>query len=272
MPAGKVDVMAKETVNRRKRTVLVVEDNKLNREILAELLADEYDVLQAENGLRGLEELNRCCDDTALVILDAYMPECNGFEFLERKRKDPRFDAIPVIMITASDTVDDEIRGLALGASDFITKPYNIEVMKNRMKSLIRLRESSTMLGRLETDSLTGLYSKEYFYHAVEEVLAADPNADYDVVCSDIESFRALNDRYGTAQCDSFLRAVADDLTERIPGLLSCCATATKAGPASSRRRASRRATAASSSSTASTPTSTTRSPPPRSATARRWR
>ncbi len=211
--------MANETVHLRKRTVLIVEDNKMNRDILSELLAGEYDVLQAENGLRGLDELDRHCDEVALIMLDVYMPECDGFEFLERKRKDPRFDAIPVIMMTASSTVDDEIRCLELGASDFITKPYNVQVMKNRMKGLIRLSESSTMLGRLETDSLTGLYSKEYFYHTVEELLAADPEAEYDVVCSDIENFRALNDRYGTAQCDSFLRAVADDLTERIPGL-----------------------------------------------------
>lgn len=212
--------MANETGMRRKRTVLIVEDNEMNREILCELLADDYNLLQAGDGLAGLEALDQHCDEIALVLLDAYMPVCDGFEFLERKRKEPRFDTIPVIMMTASNTVDDEIRCLELGASDFITKPYNVEVTKNRMKGLIRLRESSAMLGMLETDSLTGLYSKEFFYHSVEETLAADPDAHYDVVCSDISNFRALNDRYGTAQCDSFLRAVADDLTERIPGLL----------------------------------------------------
>lgn len=212
--------MANETVTQRKRTVLIVEDNETNREILTELLEDEYDVLQAENGQDGLEQLVAHAGDVSLVMLDAYMPVRSGFEFLEQKRKDPRFDAIPVIVMTASNAVDDEIRCLELGASDFITKPYNVEVMKNRMKSLIRLRESSTMLGRLETDSLTGLYSKEFFYHSVEELLAANPDERYDMVCSDIENFRALNDRYGTAQCDSFLRDVADDLGERIPGLL----------------------------------------------------
>ena len=205
---------------RRKRTVLVVEDNDMNREILCELLADDYNVLEAENGNVGLDQLDRHSGEIALVMLDVYMPECDGFEFLERKRQDPRFDTIPVIMMTASNAVDDEIRCLELGASDFITKPYNVEVMKNRMKSMIRLRESSTMLGRLESDGLTGLYSKEYFYHTVEEVLHANPDEKYDIVCSDVQNFRTLNDRYGTEQCDSFLRAVADDLSERIPGLL----------------------------------------------------
>ena len=207
-------------IAQRNRTVLVVEDNDMNREILCELLADDYNVLEAENGLVGLEQLDKHSGEVALVMLDVYMPECDGFEFLERKRQDPRFDSVPVIMMTASNAVDDEIRCLELGASDFITKPYNVEVMKNRMKSMIRLRESSTMLGRLVSDSLTGLYSKVFFYHTAEEVLRANPDEKYDVVCSDVENFRALNDRYGTAQCDSFLRAIAEDLTERIPGLL----------------------------------------------------
>lgn len=130
--------MANETVTQRKRTVLIVEDNETNREILTELLEDEYDVLQAENGQDGLEQLVAHAGDVSLVMLDAYMPVRSGFEFLEQKRKDPRFDAIPVIVMTASNAVDDEIRCLELGASDFITKPYNVEVMKNRMKSLIR--------------------------------------------------------------------------------------------------------------------------------------
>ena len=206
--------------NEKKRTVLVVEDNEMNRELLRELLADDYTVLEAENGLVGLEKLDARGGEIALVMLDVYMPECDGFEFLSRKREDPRFDTIPVIMMTASSTVDDEIRCLELGASDFITKPYNAEVMKNRMKGLIRLRESSAMLGRLETDALTGLYSKEYFYHELEQTLRADPDGRYDVVCSDVQNFRVMNDRYGTERCDRFLRALSEDYVGNLPGLL----------------------------------------------------
>ncbi len=204
----------------QKRTVLVVEDNEMNREILCDLLEDDYHVLQAENGLVGLEQLDAHCDELSLIMLDVYMPECDGFEFLQRKQADPRFDTVPVIMMTASNTVDDEIRCLELGASDFITKPYNVEVMKNRMKSTIRLRESASMLGRLELDSLTGLYSKEFFYHNVEEVLRANPDTSYDIVCSDVENFRSMNDRYGQAWCDSFLRSLAGTISGNLPDML----------------------------------------------------
>lgn len=204
----------------QKRTILVVEDNDMNREILCDLLADDYNVLEAENGLVGLEQLDRHSGEIALIMLDVYMPECDGFEFLSRKGKDPRFDTVPVIMMTASNTVDDEIHCLELGASDFITKPYNVEVMKNRIKSFIRLRESSAMLGRLETDALTGLYSKEFFYHELEELLRARPDAKFDLVCSDVENFRVMNDRYGTDHCDRFLRALSDDFRKNLPGLV----------------------------------------------------
>ena len=211
--------MAETGAATRKRKVLVVEDNDMNREILCALLEDDYDVLEAENGLVGLEIMDKHSAELSLVMLDVYMPECDGFEFLRRKGKDPRFDTIPVIMMTASNTADDEIRCLELGANDFITKPYNVEIMKNRMKGTIRLRESSAMINRLELDSLTGLYSKEFFYNNVEELLKSNPDQKYDIVCSDVQNFRSMNDRYGTAQCDNFLRATAESLMKRIPGV-----------------------------------------------------
>ena len=208
------------TATEHKRTVLVVEDNDMNREILCEILADDYDVLEAENGEIALEKLAENADRVALVMLDAYMPVCDGFQFLERKAKEPRYDSIPVIMMTASNTVEDEIRCLELGASDFITKPYNVEIMKNRMKSVIRLRESSAMLSRVELDSLTGLYSKEFFYLNAEAAFRADPEGRFDMLCSDIEDFRAMNERYGAAWCDRFLRFFAQRMMTELPGVM----------------------------------------------------
>ena len=162
-----------------KRTVLVVEDNEMNREILCDLLLDDYEVLQAENGLDGLQQLEEHNGDISVVLLDVYMPVCDGYEFLERKRADGRYDSVPVIVMTASGSVDDEIRCLELGATDFVTKPYNIEVVKNRIMSVIRLRESAAMLNRLELDELTRLYSKEFFFHNAGIVLQSNPGVKY---------------------------------------------------------------------------------------------
>ena len=203
-----------------RHTVLVVEDNDMNREILCDLLEDDFDVLQAENGVVGLLTLEERGNDIAMVLLDVYMPVCDGFTFLERKQESGRFDSVPVIVMTASDSVDDEIRCLKLGATDFITKPYNIEVMKNRMKSLIRLQESATMLNRLELDELTRLYSKEFFFHNASIVLQSNPDGRYDIVCCDVENFRTMNERYGRDQCDNFLHDLAAWLPQILPGMI----------------------------------------------------
>lgn len=158
--------------------------------------------------------------EISLILLDVFMPECDGFEFLERKRQYPQFDSVPVIVMTASNTVDDEIRCLGLGATDFVTKPYNVEALKNRMQSVIRLRESAAMLNRLELDDLTKLYSKEFYYHNVSGILRANPSSRYDIVCSDIENFRALNERYGQEQCDQFLCDLAASIPLTLPGMV----------------------------------------------------
>ena len=200
-----------------RRTVLVVEDNLMNREILCDLLADEYDLLEAGDGQEGLEQLEQHFSEISMILLDVFMPRVNGFEFLQQKQADSRFDAVPVIVMTASDAVDDEIRCLRLGATDFVTKPYNVEVVKNRMRSVIRLRESAATLNRLEADGLTGLDSKEFFYLRVEELLQRDKETQYDLVCSDVERFRALNDRYGQTVCDDYLRELAKALPHHMP-------------------------------------------------------
>ena len=203
-----------------KKTILVVEDNEMNREILCEMLSDDFTVLDAENGLAGLDRLVEHGSEIAAILLDVYMPECDGFQFLERRRKMEQYESIPVIVMTASDTVEDEIRCLELGATDFVTKPYNIAVLKNRLRSVIRLRESASTLSHLERDKLTGLYSKEYFFLQTGQTLQDHPDTKYDLICSDIENFRAMNERYGRELCDQFLYMLAEELSSHIPDLV----------------------------------------------------
>lgn len=201
-----------------RRTVLVVEDNEINREMLCALLEESFDVITAENGIEGLAQLERRYLDLSLILLDVYMPECDGFEFLRRKRADERFDTVPVIVATASDSVEDEIACLEAGANDFIVKPYNFEIMMNRINNMIRLRESASIVNQLTWDPVTNLYSKEFFYRAVEDTFLAHPDVEYDLVCSDVENFNVLRDRYGEEHCDLLLHDLAARLAELLPG------------------------------------------------------
>jgi len=203
-----------------KRTVLVVEDNELNREMLCTLLEEDFHVLQAENGLVGLEQLEEHQRDLSLVLLDVYMPVCDGFEFLRRKGADSRYDTIPVIVTTTSTAAEDELACLELGANDFIVKPYDKRIVSNRINNIIHLRESASIVNLLTRDHVTGLCSKQYFFRLVEEAFAAHPDTAFDMVCSDIDNFKELNDRYGEVNCDRLLRELAERVKALIPGLV----------------------------------------------------
>ena len=204
-----------------KRKILVVEDNAINREMLRVMLEGDFEVLQAENGLVGLQLLEAEYQSLSLVLLDVYMPECDGFEFLRRKKLDDRYDTVPVIVATASGLMEDEIRCLELGANDFIVKPYNFQIMSNRINNMIKLRESAALVNQLTWDKVTGLYSKEFFHRAVEDALTAHPAAEYDLVCSDIENFKSLNDRYGEKNCDTLLHDLAERSARVLPGYVA---------------------------------------------------
>ena len=200
-----------------RRLVLVVEDNDINREILCALLEEEFDVIQARDGAEGIRKLEEHYQDLALILLDLYMPECDGFEFLRRKRQDDRYDTIPLFVCTASGTSTDEIACLELGANDFVVKPYNPEIMMNRIHNMIRLRESASLVNQLAWDGLTGLCNKEFFYRAVEDAFASEEETAFDMVCCDITNFKSLNDRYGERNCDRLLRDLAAALSDAMP-------------------------------------------------------
>lgn len=210
-----------EGVLGHKQTVLIVEDNELNREVLRALLENDFDVLEAVDGEEGLEMLAQHYRTLAIVLLDVYMPRCDGFEFLQRKRLDSRYDSVPVIVTTASDALEDEHRCLELGANDFVIKPYNADIIKNRIANMIHLRRSAAIVNQLTWDANTGLYNKEFFFRSVAQVFETNPQDEFDLVCSDIENFKALNDRYGELVCDQLLHDLAECLSNTIPDLVA---------------------------------------------------
>lgn len=194
------------------RTVLVIEDNELNREVLCEILSPFYRVIQAENGKQGLELLSQNWARISLILLDIQMPVMNGYEFLDAIRKEPQFANIPIIVTTSSASATDEIKCLENGASDFVSKPYNTDVVLKRVESIIRLRENTAVINKVEYDDLTGVYSKEFFLMNAESMLEANPNTAYDMLCSDINAFQVINDRYGIVGGNALLICVADAL------------------------------------------------------------
>lgn len=119
--------------------ILVVDDNPLNLKLLAAKLAhDYYVVMTAENGVIALEKIKENHPD--IVLLDAMMPEMDGFETCKRIKSDPATSHIPVVMVTALSDVTDRVKGLDAGADDFLTKPINDTALMARVRSLLRFK------------------------------------------------------------------------------------------------------------------------------------
>ena len=198
------------------RKILVVEDNEINRMMLSAILSSEYEVLEAENGQRALEILRKHRDGIALILLDIIMPVMDGYTFLARMQEEPALASIPVIVTTQSDGESDEVTALSHGATDFVAKPYKPQIILHRVASIIKLRETAAMINLVQYDRLTGLYSKEFFYQRVKETLAAHPEQEYDIIYSNIENFKLVNDIFGVPSGDRLLVNVAAMFSKQV--------------------------------------------------------
>ena len=119
----------------RLTTLLVAEDNTEFRQFLTDQLHDEYEVLAAENGHKALELLSQ--HDVDIVISDVMMPEMDGVELCRRIKTDIQTSHIPVLMLTALSADEDRLRGLEQGADDYLTKPFNLDVLRLRLKKFL---------------------------------------------------------------------------------------------------------------------------------------
>lgn len=120
-------------------TVLIVDDNKENRDILSRRLTTAgFKIIDAENGKDAMDVLND--NIVHIVLLDIMMPEVDGFTMLSQIRADSTFDDMPVIMLTAIDIATVAEDCLRRGACDYITKPYNIDLIKQKISQCLKMK------------------------------------------------------------------------------------------------------------------------------------
>ena len=194
----------------RKPKILAVDDDRLNINMLIGLLRDEYDVLAAINGTMGLKAAGRTNPD--LILLDITMPDMNGYEVLAELKADPLTKDIPVIFITGLTDAEDEAKGLDMGASDYVSKPFNATVVKARIRTQLRLKQQADQLAAYAfMDGLTGIPNRRSFDDkAAEEFERCLRNQmDFGLILLDVDHFKFYNDHYGHAQGDDCLKSVA---------------------------------------------------------------
>ena len=141
-----------------KNAILIVDDSRLNRETLADILKDKYNIIEAEDGRSGLEVLEKRKDDIVLVILDIVMPGMDGFEVLNYMNNNNWIEDIPVILISSEDSNQYIRRAYEMGVSDYISRPFDAKVVYQRVLNTIKLYAKQRRLINLITDQV---YEKE---------------------------------------------------------------------------------------------------------------
>ncbi len=198
------------TVN-GKRRVLVVDDEASNREILAAMLGNEFEVISAEDGEQAMRQVWAHRQTLSIVLLDLIMPNMPGQEVLRRIKTTPELRDIPVIVITAD--FSQEIVCLDAGASDFIQKPYpSPGVVRARVRRTIELSEDRQIIESAERDPLTGLYNLEFFYSYAEQYDLHHADVPTDAIVIDINHFSMVNERFGRAYADEVLCKVGKQM------------------------------------------------------------
>lgn len=122
----------------KSRTILIVDDVEINREILAEIFKDDYKIVRASNGAQAIEIINSNTDISA-VLLDLIMPGVNGLDVLQEMNRNGKINNIPVFLITAADSQEMLMEGYNLGAIDVIRKPFMAHFLKYRISNVIEL-------------------------------------------------------------------------------------------------------------------------------------
>ena len=207
----------------RKRQVLIVEDEFVNRELLNAYLENDYELLFAETGAEALETIHAHSETLSLVLLDLILPDINGLDILRRIKQDVDLTRIPIIVLT-SDT-ESEVESLNTGASDFISKPYpRYEVIMARIRRSIELSENRDLIRWTERDHLTGLFNRDYFYRYAEQYDLFHAEEPTDALVLDISHFHMINERFGKAYGDEILRRIGAELLRmaRLYGGIVC--------------------------------------------------
>ena len=202
-----------------KRTLLIIEDDEINCQILTEILEEKYSVITAQNGKEGLDLLKRYGQHISAIMLDIQMPVMDGYEFLELVGCDAVLCKIPVIVTTVLDNIQDEVRCLELGAADFIVKPYNPKLIMVRVENIIRLRECDCLISELEMDALTGFKNRKAYYQDIEKIENDEVKSGkhVGVAFADINGLKSTNDRSGHEAGDKLISRIAEIIAEVFP-------------------------------------------------------
>ena len=195
-------------------TILVVDDTPANLSLMSSLLMDTYKVKVANCGERALE-IAQSDTPPDLILLDIMMPGMDGYEVCRRLKAQVATKDIPIIFITAMADVENESMGFAMGAVDYISKPFNKTVVKARIRVHMQLKRQSRLLENLVfMDALTEIPNRRALDQTFAQEWARSLRSDMPLtyILIDIDLFKKFNDHYGHGSGDECLVRVAKAL------------------------------------------------------------
>ena len=191
-----------------KKTVLVVDDEPINRDILSAILSDTFNVIEAEDGKEAIDILLKEEHKIDLVLLDVFMPY-DGREVLKERQQNPNLKKIPFIVCTSDKNIEEEC--FHLGVNDFVKKPYeNPDIIIARIKRMIELYEDRSILKEVEREKLTNFYNREFFKKYAQQFDTLYPDLKKDMLAISVNRFRLIKELYGHDFADKVLLAIAD--------------------------------------------------------------
>lgn len=152
-----------------KPKILIADDAALNRSVLAAMLGDDYDILEAENGAQALSLLQQHHGEMALLMLDLVMPDMDGFEVLKHMNRQQWIENVPVIMISAESNPENMEHAYELGVTDFISRPFDALIVQRRVKNTILLYAKQKKLQDLVKEQI---YQKEKLSNLMIDILS----------------------------------------------------------------------------------------------------
>jgi len=212
-----------EQTPRKPRLLAIDDSTMIHRLLKARLKGERLEIHCATGGRQGLEAARTLLPE--VILLDILMDDLDGFQVLSALKNDVLTHDIPVIIISGQTETEVKIRGLEMGAIDFVTKPFDVGELLARVRSALRIRLLIQLLAqRAQIDGLTGLWNRAYFdQRLLDEIsLAQRHGTPLSLIMCDLDRFKLLNDTYGHPFGDQVLEQFAHMLAESRTGDIAC--------------------------------------------------
>lgn len=191
-------------------TILIIDDSPVQAKFLSSILSPDYEVTIANTAKEGLKRAQT--GDYSLILLDIIMPDMDGFELLRALEEEVVYQHTPVILITSLNDIQNEERGLTLGAVDYITKPFHPAIVRARVNTHIKLYQYRNQVAQAATiDPLTGVPNRRRYEwisaRRWQDAIRLDH--PFSICMFDIDRFKIYNDTFGHPAGDQVIQQVA---------------------------------------------------------------